>query len=93
MRNAHTLCGGDFDAARAPVIATTKETAHGTVQEQGEAIQAADALREATQPGCPRYGNGTAPTHDSATNSTTVVNGDHQGITGGVHYGDMHFGR
>nr|WP_011265216.1 hypothetical protein [Streptomyces sp. F11]AAX51321.1 unknown [Streptomyces sp. F11] len=58
------------------------------------ALQVADALREATQPGCPRYFNNTpAPTttHDPATNSTVTVTGDRYGITGGVVHGGLRF--
>jgi len=52
-----------------------------------EAIAAADALREATMPGCPRYGNndgGSTTTHDTDTNSTTTVDGNRYGSTGGT---------
>ncbi|QWB27719.1 MULTISPECIES: hypothetical protein [Streptomyces] len=44
-------------------------------------MQVADALREATQPDVPRYGNGQAPTttttsRDSNSSTTVTVNGD-----------------
>ncbi|MDX3697780.1 hypothetical protein PV726_48015 [Streptomyces europaeiscabiei] len=73
----------------------------GMFKNKEEALRMADHLIEATRPETERIiaqarserESTPTTTHDSGTNSTTVINGDHQGITGGVHYGDLHFGR
>ncbi|MGW3954046.1 hypothetical protein ACWEKM_24700 [Streptomyces sp. NPDC004752] len=70
----------------------------GLFKNKEEALRAADHLIEATRGETERIieqarrENASTTVHDKDTNSTTVINGNHYGITGGVHNGDLHFG-
>ncbi|WP_217210215.1 hypothetical protein [Streptomyces sp. AC550_RSS872] len=61
----------------------------GLFKDNAEAIQAADARGDAARLPPLRQRPGPTTVHDKGSNSTTVIKGDHHGVIGGVHHGDI----